>query len=155
MLDQHVRPHMTPAVLSLDTLCSIKTSIRRRSLFINDCCYITNASYSSHPTVAKWLHWILRVHTSMQTWRRSTRETKLRLSCISIYRIWRTVNILIRSIVIYTVVVKVGRNMIIKAYVDAAYRVHQNSGESYTGWAILLRESGSVLSSNLVQRPSQ
>ena len=44
--------------------------------------------------------------------------------------------------------------MIIKAYIGAAYGVYQDSGESHTGCAILLRETGSVLSSSLVQKPS-
>lgn len=44
--------------------------------------------------------------------------------------------------------------MLIKVYIDAAYGMHQDSGESHTGCAILLGESGSVLSSSLVQKPS-
>ncbi len=37
---------------------------------------------------------------------------------------------------------RVGDNMIVRAYIDASSGVHQNSGKSHTGCAIVLGEAG-------------
>jgi hypothetical protein len=43
------------------------------------------------------------------------------------------------------IVFRVGDNMIVRAYIVASYGVHQNSGKSHTGCAILLGEQAGVL----------
>ena len=40
------------------------------------------------------------------------------------------------------IVLRVGENMAVKAYIDAAYGVHKSSGRSHTGCAIVLGEAG-------------
>jgi hypothetical protein len=40
------------------------------------------------------------------------------------------------------IVLRIGESMIVKVYIDAAYGVHQDSGKSHTGCAIVLGEAG-------------
>jgi hypothetical protein len=40
------------------------------------------------------------------------------------------------------IVLRIGEHMTVKAYIDAAYGVHQSSGKSHTGCAIVLGEGG-------------
>jgi hypothetical protein len=42
------------------------------------------------------------------------------------------------------IVLRIGRTMVVKAFIDAAYGVHQDSGKSHTGCAIVLGESGPI-----------
>ena len=42
------------------------------------------------------------------------------------------------------IVLRVGRAMTVKAYIDAAYGVHQDSGKSHTGCTIVLGDSGPI-----------
>jgi Reverse transcriptase (RNA-dependent DNA polymerase) len=50
------------------------------------------------------------------------------------------------------IVLRVGRTMMVKAYIDAAYGVHQDSGKSHTGCAIVLGESGPVFAKSAKQK---
>jgi hypothetical protein len=55
-------------------------------------------------------------------------------------------------------VLRIGRTMVVKAFIDAAYEVHQDSGKSHTGCAIVLGESGPIFAKSckqeIVTKPS-
>jgi hypothetical protein len=50
------------------------------------------------------------------------------------------------------IVLKVGPSMTVKAYIDAAYGVHQDSGKSHTGCAVVLGDAGPVFSKSAKQK---
>jgi Reverse transcriptase (RNA-dependent DNA polymerase) len=50
------------------------------------------------------------------------------------------------------IVLRIGRTMIVKAFIDAAYGVHQESGKSHTGCAIVLGESGPIFAKSAKQK---
>jgi hypothetical protein len=50
------------------------------------------------------------------------------------------------------IVLRIGDNMTVSAYIDAAYGVHQQSGKSHTGCAIVLGDAGPVYSKSCKQR---
>ena len=50
------------------------------------------------------------------------------------------------------IVLRVGPTMVIKAYIDAAYGVHQDSGKSHTGCAVVLGEAGPTFSKSAKQK---
>jgi hypothetical protein len=50
------------------------------------------------------------------------------------------------------IVLRVGEHMRVRAYIDAAYGVHQESGKSHTGCAIVLGAAGTVLAKSAKQK---
>ena len=50
------------------------------------------------------------------------------------------------------IVLKVGESIIVKAYIDAAYGVHEESGKSHTGCAIVIGEGGPVFAKSGKQK---
>jgi len=50
------------------------------------------------------------------------------------------------------IVLCIGEHMTVKAYIDAAYGVHQDSGKSHTGCAIILGDAGPVLAKSSKQK---
>jgi hypothetical protein len=50
------------------------------------------------------------------------------------------------------IVLREGSTMMVKAYIDAAYGVHSDSGKSHTWCAIVLRESGPVFAKSTKQK---
>jgi hypothetical protein len=50
------------------------------------------------------------------------------------------------------IVLRIGRTMAVKAFIDAAYGVHQDSCKSHTGCAIVLGESGPVFAKSCKQK---
>ena len=50
------------------------------------------------------------------------------------------------------IVLRVDRTMIVKAFIDAAYKMHQDSGKSHTGCAIVLGESGPLFAKSTKQK---
>ena len=50
------------------------------------------------------------------------------------------------------IVLRVGDTMTVKAYIDAAYGVHQDSGKSYTGCVIVLGDAGPLFSKSAKQK---
>ena len=50
------------------------------------------------------------------------------------------------------IVLKVGPSMTVKAYIDAAYGVHQDTGKSHTGCAVVLGEAGPIFSKSAKQK---
>jgi Reverse transcriptase (RNA-dependent DNA polymerase) len=50
------------------------------------------------------------------------------------------------------IVLRIGKSMIVKAYIDAAYGVHTDSGKSHTGCAIVLGEAGPIFAKSAKQK---
>ena len=50
------------------------------------------------------------------------------------------------------IVLRIGPTMMVKAFIDAAYGVHQDSGKSHTGCAIVLGESGPIFAKSAKQK---
>lgn len=50
------------------------------------------------------------------------------------------------------IVLKVGPSMVVKVYIDAAYGVHQDTGKSHTGCAVVLGEAGPIFSKSAKQK---
>ena len=50
------------------------------------------------------------------------------------------------------IVLRIGGTMVVKAFIDAAYGVHQDSGKSHTGCAIVLGESGPIFAKSCKQK---
>ena len=50
------------------------------------------------------------------------------------------------------IVLRVGTTMVVKAYIDAAYGVHQDSGKSHTGCAVVLGEAGPTFAKSAKQK---
>lgn len=50
------------------------------------------------------------------------------------------------------IVLRVGPTLVVRAYIDAAYGVHQSSGKSHTGCVIMLGEAGPVLCKSAKQK---
>ena len=50
------------------------------------------------------------------------------------------------------VVLRIGDEMVVRAYIDAAYGVHQDTGKSHTGCAIVLGEAGPLFSKSGKQK---
>ena len=50
------------------------------------------------------------------------------------------------------IILCIGEHMTVKAYIDAAYGVHQDSGKSHTGCAIVLGDAGPVLAKSSKQK---
>ena len=50
------------------------------------------------------------------------------------------------------IVLKIGDTMTVKAYIDAAYGVHQDTGKSHTGCAIVLGNAGPLFSKSAKQK---
>jgi hypothetical protein len=50
------------------------------------------------------------------------------------------------------IVLRIGRTMVVKAFIAAAYGVHQDSGKSHTGCAIVLGESGPIFAKSCKQK---
>jgi hypothetical protein len=50
------------------------------------------------------------------------------------------------------IVLRIGRTMVVKAFIDAAYWVHRDSGKSHTGFAIVLGKSGPIFAKSCKQK---
>jgi len=50
------------------------------------------------------------------------------------------------------IVLRIGEHMTVKAYIDAAYGVHQDSGKSHTGCVIVLGDGGPLLAKSTKQK---
>jgi hypothetical protein len=50
------------------------------------------------------------------------------------------------------IVLRIGDEMVVRAYIDAAYGVHQDSGKSHTGCSIVLGEAGPLFSKSAKQK---
>jgi hypothetical protein len=50
------------------------------------------------------------------------------------------------------IVLRIGEHMTVRAYIDAAYGVHSNSGRSHTGCAIVLGEGGPIVAKSGKQK---
>jgi hypothetical protein len=50
------------------------------------------------------------------------------------------------------VVLRIGEEMVVRAYIDAAYGVHQDSGKSHTGCAIVLGQAGPLFTKSAKQQ---
>jgi hypothetical protein len=50
------------------------------------------------------------------------------------------------------IVLRVGDTMVVRAFIDAAYGVHQDSGKSHTGCAIVLGEAGPIFAKSAKQK---
>jgi hypothetical protein len=50
------------------------------------------------------------------------------------------------------IVLRIGKSVVVKAYIDAAYGVHQDSGKSHTGCAIVLGEAGPIFAKSAKQK---
>ena len=50
------------------------------------------------------------------------------------------------------IVLRIGHTMVVKAFIDAAYGSHQDSGKSHTGCAIVLGESGPIFAKSSKQK---
>ena len=50
------------------------------------------------------------------------------------------------------IMLRVGPSMVVKAYIDAAYGVHQDSGKSHTGCVVVLGDAGPIFSKSTKQK---
>jgi hypothetical protein len=50
------------------------------------------------------------------------------------------------------IVLRIGDEMVVRAYIDAAYGVHQDSGKSHTGCSIVLGEAGPLFAKSSKQK---
>lgn len=50
------------------------------------------------------------------------------------------------------IILRIGDEMVVRAYIDAAYGVHQDSGKSHTGCAIVLGEAGPLFTKSAKQK---